>query len=110
MQKAIKLGLYRVDDRFAAMADIEAANAAGEVQVAVAVDVFDPRVFGLGHVDRCADRKPARYGVRATLGESLRLWAWNRSFQLNSCHVNSQFSSSLVVGLTAVGRTNERND
>ena len=45
------------------MSDVETADAAGKIQVAVAVNVFEPGVFGLGHVNGRADRKPAGYGI-----------------------------------------------
>ena len=80
MQKAIELVFDRVDHRLAAMSDVEAADAAGEIEVAVAVDIFEPRVFRLGHIDRRADGEPARNGVRAALSQSLRLRSGNRSF------------------------------
>ena len=62
VQEAVELIFHRVDDRFLAMADVEAADAAGEIEVAVAVDVFEPGVFGLGDVDRRAVRKAAGHG------------------------------------------------
>ena len=54
-------------DFIAAMADVEAANASGEVQVAVAIDVFEPGTFRLGNIDRRAVRKTAGHGFRAAL-------------------------------------------
>jgi hypothetical protein len=49
---------------------LSAADAAGEVDVAVAVDVFEPGVFGFGDVDGRAVRKAAGHGLGAALGES----------------------------------------
>ena len=56
MQKTFELALDCIHHRLAAMTHVEAADAAGKIQVAVAVNVFEPGVFGLGHVDGRADR------------------------------------------------------
>ena len=64
VQKSIELALDRSDHRFATMPDVKAADAAGKIEVAVAVYVFEPGIFGLGHVDGRTDREPAGYGKR----------------------------------------------
>ena len=48
-----------------AMADVQAADAAGEIDVAIAVHIFERGAFGLGDVDRDGVAKPARDGVVA---------------------------------------------
>ena len=60
------------------MADVEAADAAGEIDVAVAVDVFEPGVFGFGDIDGRAVGKAAGHGFGAALGERLGFRAGNR--------------------------------
>ena len=55
------------------MADVEAADAAGEIDVAVAVDVFEPGVFGFGDVDGRAVRKAAGHGFGAALARALAI-------------------------------------
>ena len=86
VQEAIELVFHRFDDRFLAMPDVEAADASGEVEVAVAVDVFEPGVFRLGDIDGRAVRKAAGHGFRAALGERLGLRAGNGSAKLNGRH------------------------
>ncbi len=71
VQEAVELVFHGVDDRFLAMPDVEAADASGEVEVAVAVNVFEPGVFGFGDVDGRAVRKAAGHGFGAALGERL---------------------------------------
>jgi hypothetical protein len=51
------------------MAGVGAADASGEIDVAVTIDVLEPGVFGLGYVDRRAVGEAARDGLRASLGE-----------------------------------------
>ena len=68
------------------MPDIEAADAAGEIEVTVAVDILEPGVLRLGNVYRRAVRKPAGHGFRATLRECLRFGARYRCAKLNSGH------------------------
>src|SRR5258708_14404435 len=49
VKEAVELVFDSFDHFVAAMAGVGTANAAGEVDVAVAVDVFEPRIFGFGH-------------------------------------------------------------
>ena len=86
VQEAVELISHGVDDGFLAMADVEAADAAGEIEVAVAVNVFEPGVFGLGNVDGRAVRKAAGHGFGAALGERLGLRAGNWCAKLNGRH------------------------
>src|ERR1019366_683416 len=88
------------DNSFVAMADVEAADAAGEVEVAVAVHVFEPGIFGLGNIDGRAVRKAAGHGFGAPLGEGLRFRARNGCAELNSRHLKF---SVLGSQLTASG-------
>ena len=80
MKKAIELCLDRVDHRLAPMSHVEAADAAGEIEIAVAVDIFEPCVFRLGHINGRANRESARNGVGTARGQRFRLWSGNRSF------------------------------
>jgi hypothetical protein len=66
------------------MADIETADAAGEVEIAVPVDVFEPGVFGLGNIDGRAVGKAAGHGFGAALGERSGLGPGNGCAKLNS--------------------------
>ena len=76
VQESIQLSPHRVDHSFPTMADVEAADTPGKIQIAVAVDVFEPGVFRLGNIDGSAVRKPAGHGFRPALGKNLRLGAW----------------------------------
>ena len=86
VEESVELIFHRADDRFLAMADVQAADAAGEVEVAVAIDVFKPGIFGFGNIDGRAVRKPAGHSFRAALGQGLRLRARNLRAELNSRH------------------------
>ena len=63
VQEVVELSVHGGDYRLLAMADIEAADAAGEIDVAVAVDVFEPGVFGFRYIHRRAVRKTAGHGL-----------------------------------------------
>src|SRR5437879_2005794 len=90
VQEAIELVFHRIDYFLTTMAHIEAADASGKVDIAIAVDIFEPGPFGLGHINRRAMRKPARHGLRAALRQGLRLRARNYSAELNSRHLVSR--------------------
>ena len=66
----IELAADGLDDGLLAMTSVGAADASGEVDVAVAIDIFEPCVFGFRHVDWRAVRKAAGHGLRAARGES----------------------------------------
>ena len=91
MQEAVELIFHGFDYSFLAMADVEASNTSGEIQVAVAVDIFQPGVFGLGNVNRRAVRKPAGHSFRAALREGPGLRARDGSAELNGRHRKFQF-------------------
>jgi hypothetical protein len=63
VEEFVELAADGVDHSFLAMTDVGAADAAGEIDVAVAVDVFEPCVFGLGDIDGRAVRKAAGHGL-----------------------------------------------
>ena len=90
VQEAVELIFHCINDFVAAMADIEAADTSSKVEVAIAVDIFEPGPFGLGNINRRAMRKPARHGLRAALRQGLRLRARNYSAELNSRHLVSR--------------------
>jgi hypothetical protein len=52
MQEAIKLAAHGVNHSRRAMSGIEAADAAGKINQAVAVNIFYDRSFRLGNKDR----------------------------------------------------------
>ena len=45
------------------MADVETSDAAGKINVAIAVDILKYGALCFRHVDRCGLRKAARHGV-----------------------------------------------
>src|SRR5262249_12939722 len=91
MQEIVELVFYRFDHCFSAMTDIEATNASREIEVAVAIDIFEPGIFGLGNVDWRTVRKPAGHGFCTTLMERLGLRSRNRCLQLNRRHLDLAF-------------------
>ena len=56
--------------------------------IAVAVDIFEPRVFGFGDVDGRAVRKAAGHGFCAALGERARFRAGDWGVETNRAHVS----------------------
>src|SRR5271165_134979 len=97
VQKAVELIFHGVDDFIPPVTHVDAANASGKVEIAVAIDVFEPGVFSLGYVDRRPVGKAAGHGFRAALRQRLRLRAGNRSAELNGRHRKS--SCSLIVAV-----------
>ena len=91
MQKVIELFAYRGQHGLSTMPDVEAADAAGEVDVAVAVYIFEPRVFGFGHIHGSSKREPARHGGVAALGQRFGFRSRDLSFELNRVHVLPKF-------------------
>jgi hypothetical protein len=75
VQKAIKLVAHSGHYRFMTMSNVEAADAAGEIDVAVAVYVFEPCVFGFRYVHGGSMREAARNRAVAALGERFGFWA-----------------------------------
>jgi hypothetical protein len=61
------------------MADIEASDAAGKIDVAIAVNIFEGRAFGFRNVNRQRMAQAARDGRFAACGERSRFRAWDRS-------------------------------
>ena len=92
VQEAVELVLHGFNNSFLAMADVQTADASGKVEVAVAVHVLEPGVFGLGNVDGRAVRKAAGHGFGAALGKGLGFRPWDGGAKLNCGHLSSQFS------------------
>jgi hypothetical protein len=46
MQEAVELGAQSSDDARSAMANVEAADAAGKIEKAIAIDVLEKGAFG----------------------------------------------------------------
>ncbi len=90
VQEAVELFFDRADHFVAPMASVRAPNAAREVQVAIAVNVLEPGVFGLGHIDGRAVGKAAGHGLRAALRKGLGLGARNGSAKLDGSHRDSR--------------------
>src|SRR5436190_1734286 len=71
MQEAIQLFFYRIHNFMAAVSNIQAANPSGEIEVAVAVDVLEPGIFGFRDINGRAVREAAGHGFGAALREGL---------------------------------------
>jgi hypothetical protein len=83
VQEAVELILHRVDDGFLSVPNVQASDATGEVEIAIAVDILEPRVFGFGYIDWRAVRKAAGHSLGAALGESLGLRTGDGCAELN---------------------------
>ena len=88
MEEAVELVFDRFDYFVAAVAGVGAADASGEVYVAVAVDIFEPGVFGFGYVDGCAVGDAAGDGLGAAGGEGLGFRAGDSSFEVDCAYVS----------------------
>ena len=86
------------------MAGVQATDASGEVDVAIAVDIFQNRAFGLRDVNRGGMRKRPWNGAGAALAESaLDLGPGNRCFQLNRRHLSTiQLAASFKLMCTCL--------
>jgi len=78
VEELVELAADGFDHGLLAMAGVSAADAAGEIDVTVAVDVFKPRVFGFGNVDGRAVRQAAGHGLNAAFGKRFGLGAGDR--------------------------------
>ena len=74
-----------------AMASVEAADAAGEIQVAVAVDVFDPGAFGFFGENRRDELRAARDCGFAAREQCFGLGTGDFGAELNGFHVSISF-------------------
>src|ERR1700722_3985345 len=88
VQEAVELVFHRIDDSLLAMANVEATDATGKIEVAVAVNVFEPGVFGLGNIDWRTVRKAAGHGFGAALGKDAGFWARDCGVDSNRAHFN----------------------
>jgi hypothetical protein len=84
MEEFIELLADGADDGLLAMADVEAANAPGKINVAVAIDIFEPGVSGFGDVDGRGVRQAAGHGLRAALTECAGVGAGDGSAEFDS--------------------------
>jgi len=75
--------LDRFDDSRVRVADVQAADAAREVDERVAVDVGQRRAFTVLDHDRQEDRQRIGDDTRLSLEDRLRSRAWNAGFQLD---------------------------
>ncbi len=60
------------------MSGIQASDAAGEIDQAIAIDVFDDRAFGFGDKYRRGVKSALRHGRVTALHQLLRTRSWNR--------------------------------
>src|SRR5208337_189982 len=86
VQEFVELAADGIDYSFLSMTSVGTANAAGKIDVAVAVDVFEPCIFGFGYIDGRTVRETAGYGLRAALGERSGFWTGNLRAYLNCGH------------------------
>ncbi len=94
VQKGVDLLAQRSDDARRAMADVEHADAAREIQEAIAVNVFKHGAFGSRRKDRRRVINAARHGRFATAHEFCRFRSRNRSSKLNCGHVSTSRSAA----------------
>jgi hypothetical protein len=71
------------DDFGRTMANVEAADASGEVDVSVAINIVENSAFGFGNVDGRGVGEAARHGIGAAGGKGLRFWARDRGSYSN---------------------------
>ena len=90
----IQLLPNRSNHSLTSMPDVDAANAARKVDIAIAIDVFEPGVLRLCYIYRSALREPARHSAIAALGKRLRLGTRYCGLNLNRPHFGAQPSGS----------------
>src|SRR2546430_8864680 len=90
----IQLLPNRSNHSLTSMPDVDAANAARAVDIAIAIDVFEPGILRLCYIYRSALREPARHSAIAALGKRLRLGTRYCGLNLNRPHFGAQPSGS----------------
>src|SRR5580692_3323367 len=104
MQMLFELRLNRGHHAWSAMADIEAADPAVEINVTVTVDIFDGCAIGTcGEYGSGVSRAP-RDSSFATRHQSARAWTWDFCSNLNRSHF--LFLFSLAASHTIAGVPN----
>ena len=88
VEEFFELSAHRIDYGLLAMAGVGAADASGEIDVAVAVDIFEPCIFGFRDIDRCAVRKAAGHGFAAALGERTGFGTGDGCVETNRTHIS----------------------
>ena len=83
MEELRRLLLHRLDDARVGMADVEAADSAGEVDERVAVDVGERRALAALDHDRQVDRERVRDHAVLALEDLLRARARDRGSELD---------------------------
>ena len=68
------------------MPHIEATDSAGEIDVAIAVEVLDPGALGFRSANRCNEIRTAGHGGFFACDESARLGTGDCGFDLNRFH------------------------
>jgi len=86
VQKTIELPANRFNDGGRAMSSVKAANAAGEIDQPVAVDIFDNRAFSLRDKDRRGVISRLHNSLVAARHQRLRTRPGNLSAELNGRH------------------------
>src|SRR5205085_281822 len=89
MQKAIELAANGFDDRRRAMPSVEATDAAGEVDHAIAVHILDRSALGLGHEHGGSMERAANHGSIAAPHQILRARSGDGSSQLDGSHIST---------------------
>src|SRR5437588_3957261 len=93
MQEALRLLFDGLQYTGGAMADVDASDAAGEIDEAVPVNIFEHRAFRTPPVHRSRMRKAARDSRISPLPKRYRLRTWDRSFQLDRRHLSTTRSA-----------------
>jgi hypothetical protein len=86
MQEAVGLRMQRRDHARLAMAGIQAADAAREIEIAVAIHIFDDGAFSTVDENGRHLRYAARHGCGSAVEQRARAWAGNWSLQRDGGH------------------------
>ena len=101
--EALELLLRRLDHLRMGVADVQAADAAREVDERVAVDVGDRGAARLRGHDRKGERKGRRDARRQPVEHLARAWPRNRRPSIRSsaggCHLNPSLAQSPAIDL-----------
>jgi len=98
--EALELLLRRLDDSRVRVADVQAADAAGEVDERVAVDVGERRSVAFGDYEREADGERIGDYARLALENLLRTRPGNGRLELDRLrggHPESRYSSCMTA-------------
>ncbi len=95
MEKGVQLRAQRAQHPRIAMANVGAADAAAQVDEAVAVDIFEDRALGVTDKQRGGSVDPARNGLRPASRQRARIGSRNFCLQSNVGHGFNTIQSAL---------------